>query len=63
MPVYAPHGLRTRVDPAHAFTLVSRIVPHADALRVLELAEAIDSMPIVAAPVAAAASFATYWIL
>lgn len=44
MAIYTPRGLKIRLSKAYAFALMSRVFPHVDAFRVLQLTEEVENI-------------------
>ena len=45
MPIYTPRGLKIRLEPEYAFSLLARLDPRVPPFRVLKTTEGIDLVP------------------
>lgn len=54
MPIYTPRGLKIRLDPVHAFTLLARLEPTVPPIDVLRTTEAVENATSLAGVLAAA---------
>lgn len=53
MPIFTPRGLKIRLDPVYAFTLLARLEPRVHPIEVLKTTEAVENAPALAGIVAA----------
>jgi hypothetical protein len=58
MPIFTPRGLKIRLDPIYAFTLLARLEPAVPPVEVLRTTEAVENAPSLANTVAAAIAIA-----